>query len=243
MKFRKLFLIAIILISVTPQTAGAANLPLEKIRWFWSDSNSSDLQRTFSEGEFANAGDVPYIRVEANDPSFQLKSIYLESYQSGRWKQYGISNPLSPDYDNNNFDLMQGILLVDPECGIYTWCKGIVKFRLVIENNVLSNFSVNFIPKQSQLSVRLSSPAEVAWGSLFNLSVSVNPKATSKCTLVRGSEQISKATFTGGKGKFSVRALAYQKPAGGITQVNFLVTCQQGQKDGKAEKTITVYVP
>jgi hypothetical protein len=138
---------------------------------------------------------------------------------------------------------MQGLLLIDPQCGVYTWCQGKVNFRLGIEGTVITEFSVNFVPKPSQLKVRLTSPAEVEWGKLFNLKVTVRPAASTKCTLVRATTQVGKATFSKGSGAFSVRALAYEKPEDGITKVNFLATCTQGSKVGKAEKTITVFVP
>ena len=241
----KLKLLILVLISVvvvqnsSTQVVSAADA--STLNFFWYDDNSTDLNRTFEEKAISQ--DEPTwwsLEVNTTNKEWNGKVLYLERYVKNRWEEvmWGslseFSGPL-PGY-NAGF-------IVDALCGNRTWCSGKIKYRVKSSMEILREFTVTFIPKSSNLKIKLTSAREQAWGTVHTLKAKVNPKINIKCLVERNGENVGTFKVAKGSGALGVTALAYKKPTTGRTTVTLFVVCKNFKYYGVQELNYSLFLP
>jgi hypothetical protein len=211
------------------------------LNFYWYDNNSTELNRTFSEEELSQ--DQPAwwnLSVNTTDMSWNAKSLYLEKYSGGQWEEV-MWGSLS-EYSGPLPGLNAGYV-VDALCGNRTWCSGKYKFRMRSSTEVLKEFTLTFIPKKSNLKIKLSSDREQAWGSIHTLRVNLTPKISTNCVVERNGENVGNIKVLKGTGSLGVTALAYKKPTSGRTTVTLYVVCKNTKYYGAQETNYTLFLP
>jgi hypothetical protein len=211
------------------------------LRFFWSDNGSSELNRTFSEEQVSDVQPSWWILdVNTLDKSWEGLTLYLERLDNGKWSQvswaplYGFSSE-RPGL-NASFS-------IDAICGGRLWCSGTVDYRIRSKEVTLKEFKLTYIPKKSNLKMRLKTDREQAWGTEHLLKATVSPKVSIKCSVERNGENVGTLNVKNGSGSMKFIALAYQKPATGRSIVTLYAVCKSAKYYGAAEVGFILFVP
>lgn len=133
--------------------------------------------------------------------------------------------------------------LIDPFCGVRIWCSGKYRYRFIFGETVLKEFTVNFVPKKSNIKVKLTSDKEQAWGTVHTLKATITPKVSLTCTVERDNENIGVLKVKNGAGSMKFTALAREKPVSGRSVVSLYTVCNSGKYYGASEFSFALFVP
>ncbi len=211
------------------------------LSFFWSDNGSTELNRTFSEEQVSDVQPSWWILdVNTLDKSWEGLTLYLEKLENGKWNQvswaplYGFSSE-RPGL-NASFS-------IDAICGGRLWCSGTRHYRIKSKDVTLKEFKLTYIPKKSNLKIRLKTDREQAWGTEHLLKATVSPKVSVKCSVERNGENVGTLNVKNGSGSMNFIALAHQKPATGRSIVTLYAVCKSGKYYGAAEVGFILFVP
>lgn len=225
---------------ITLNVSTTAPVPKITMDFSWNDNQSSELSRTFYEDQFN--GDLRFFSIDAVTQSdvFYLKKVSLERNVNGSWKymtaNYFFYNKPEPGLKANFYG-------IDPFCGVRIWCSGKYRYRFIFGETVLKEFTVNFVPKKSNIKVKLTSDKEQAWGTVHTLKATITPKVSLTCTVERDNENIGLLKVKNGAGSMKFTALAREKPVSGRSVVSLYTVCNSGKYYGASEFSFALFVP
>jgi hypothetical protein len=225
------------LTSTTSSNSSEASSPI----FLWEDNQSADLNRTFYEDQdrpnfFAGAIIVSTQNFNWARSDDYRHQITLEKFVKGAWKEELFGTP-SFFYD------YKVTIYIDPICGARIWCSGKYLYRIKYEDTVFKEFTLNFVPKKSNLKIKLSTDKEQAWGTIHTLKATVTPKVSVTCNVERDSEKIGVLKVKNGLGSMKYRALMKAKPASGRSEVNLYAVCKSTKYYGVSEVGFDLFVP
>ena len=239
-KVTALILVLASITAINQQNSQAADG--STLRFFWSDNGSSELNRSFSEEQVSDVQPSWWILdVNTPDQSWEGLTLYLEKLDvDNKWSQvswaplYGFSSE-RPGL-NASFS-------IDAICGGRLWCSGTVNYRIRSKEVTLKEFKLTYIPKKSNLKIRLKTDREQAWGTEHLLKATVSPKVSVKCSVERNGENVGSLSIKNGAGSMKFVALAYQKPSSGRSIVTLYAVCKSAKYYGAAELGFILFVP
>ncbi len=236
--------IAVVLISTALTTVNQQNLQAadgSSLNFYWSDNDSTELNRTFSEEQVTDSQPSWWILdVNTQDKSWEGLTLYLEKFSNGKWTQvmwaplYGFTGERPG---------LNAAFTIDGVCGGRMWCSGIHNYRVKSKEVILREFQLRFVPKKSNLKIKLKTDREQSWGSEHLLKASVTPRVSVKCSIERNGENIGNLNVKNGSGSMKFTALAYQKPPSGRTVVTLYAVCSTGKYYGASETGFVLFVP
>ena len=221
-------------------TASSGSAEAGTMDFSWNDNQSIELNRTFYEDQ--TNSDLRSFAIDAVTQSdeFYSKQVSLERNVKGSW-EYVTANYFF--YNRPEPGLKATFYGIDPICGIRTWCSGKYRYRFVFGDTVLKEFAVTFIPRRSNLKIKLTTDKEQAWGTMHSLKVTTTPKVSLNCTVERDYENIGKLQVKNGSGSLKFRALTQQKPSSGRKVVTLYTVCKSAKYYGVSELSFALFVP
>ena len=236
-------LICFLILQLTSSTSSSSADAISPI-FLWQDNQSSDLNRTFYEDQYGDDKGIIFAWTQDFkwDRSGNLyPQVYLEKFVKGSWKkmEYGGSTYFLSNYEG----AYTSNLYIEPLCGTRIWCSGEYSYRIRHEDIVFEEFTLNFVPKKSNIKIKLTTVKEQAWGVMHTLKATVTPKVSITCSVERDSENIGVLKIKNGSGSIKYRALMESKPASGRSVVNLYTVCKSSEYYGVAEVGFNLFVP
>jgi hypothetical protein len=212
--------------------------------FLWEDNQSADLNRTFYEDQ-VGPNDDNRGKIFMSTQNYQwarsgdyFPKIILEKFVKGSWNQ----DYYNPYRFSGGYAGGTGTIYIEPLCGARIWCSGKYLYRIRYEDKVFKEFTLNFVPKKSNLKIKLTTDKEQAWGKMYTLKATVSPKVSITCSVERDYESIGTLKITKGSGSIRYRALKEAKPASGRSVVNLYTVCKSGKYYGVAEIDFNLFV-
>lgn len=229
-----------ILIFQLSSPSASEGADIRSLNFSWYDNQSSDLNRTFYEDQIEPGGAMWWdIKVLTQDSTWSGQGISMEENVNGSW-EFITSRPLY-DFSGTRSGYTTSFT-VEALCGNRTWCSGKYQYRFKAGTSIVKEFTVTFVPKKSNLRIKLSTDREQAWGTVHLLKATVSPKVSVTCTVERNGENIGDFTVKNGSGSLKFTALAYQKPASGRTIVTLYTVCKAGKYYGASELGFVLFL-